>query len=263
VPQIVYYFSAYADLIKKEVIKIGDKINFVVPTGNFGNILAAWYAYDMGLPVNRLICASNENNVLTDFIIKGVYDRRRDFFRTLSPSMDILISSNLERLLYEMNGRDSEMIRSWMRDLSEKGIYSVDYETKERIRKVFWGDSSTDAETIASIKSVYEDCGYLLDTHTAVAVDVYDKYMIYTSDMTQTVIVSTASPFKFNSSVAKALFGDEADEKDEFELLELLSERTGWNIPDGLKNLDKKEILHNTVCEKDEMRKTVIKILGI
>ncbi|NLG89427.1 MAG: threonine synthase [Clostridiaceae bacterium] len=263
VPQIVYYFSAYADLVKRKIIRLGDKINFVVPTGNFGNILAAWYAYDMGLPVNRLICASNENNVLTDFIIKGVYDRRREFYRTLSPSMDILISSNLERLLYEMNGRDAGIIRGWMKDLAEKGIYSVDYETKERIRKVFWGDSSTDAETIASIKCVYEDCGYLLDTHTAVAVDVYDKYVIYTTDMTQTVIVSTASPFKFNSSVAKALFEDEVGGKDEFELLELLSERTGWEIPTGLKNLDKKEILHKIVCEKDEMQKTVMDILGL
>lgn len=261
VPQIIYYFSAYADLIKNGSIALGEKINFVVPTGNFGNILAAWYAMDMGLPVNRLICASNGNNVLTDFIINGVYDKRREFYKTLSPSMDILISSNLERLLYELNGKDSELVRSWMKDLSDKGIYRVDGKTKERIQKVFWGGFSNDDETIASIQCVYEDCGYVLDTHTAVAMDVYDKYVIKTGDLTQTVIVSTASPFKFNGSVAAALLGEEAEGKTEFELLALLSEKTGWSIPEGLRNLDKKEVLHHTVCEKDEMRKALMKIL--
>lgn len=205
VPQIVYYFSAYADLLKDNTINLGDKINFVVPTGNFGNILAAWYAMDMGLPVNRLICASNENNVLTDFIINGVYDRRRQFFKTLSPSMDILISSNLERLLYELSGRNSNFVRTWMNDLSEKGEYSVDEATKELIQQVFWGGYSNDEETITCIQSIYDDCGYVMDTHTAVAMDVYDKYVIYTGDLTPTVIVSTASPFKFNNSVSKAL----------------------------------------------------------
>ncbi len=263
VPQIVYYFSAYADLIKEGVIEPGDKINFVVPTGNFGNILAAWYALDMGLPVNRLICASNENKVLTDFILQGVYDRRREFFKTLSPSMDILISSNLERLLYEMSGKNSEMINKWMNELSKKGIYTVDSDTKERIRKIFWGESSNDKETLASIQSVYEDCGYLLDTHTAVAMDVYDKYMICTGDSTHTVIVSTASPFKFNSSVARALMGDEAEGKNEFELLAILSDKTGWSIPEGLKDLDKKQILHKTVCDRQEMSENVLKKLGL
>ncbi len=261
VPQIVYYFSAYADLIKNGAINPGDKINFVVPTGNFGNILAAWYALDMGLPVKRLICASNENNVLTDFIIKGVYDRQREFFKTLSPSMDILISSNLERLLYEMSGKNSNMVLNWMRDLQEKGVYSIDQKTRERIRKIFWGDCSNDAETLSSIKSIYNDCGYVLDTHTAVAVDVYDKYVIYTGDLTQTVIVSTASPFKFNSSVAKALFEEEMEDKSEIEMLNLISEKTGWSIPCGLNALDQKEVLHRTVCEKDNMLDVVMKIL--
>lgn len=263
VPQIIYYFSAYAELIKNGTIKPGDRINFVVPTGNFGNILAAWYAKDMGLPVNRLICASNKNNVLTDFIIKGIYDKKREFHKTISPSMDILISSNLERLLYELNGKNTDAVRGWMKDLMEKGIYKVDDMTKERIQKTFWGGFSSDEETIASIQSVYQDCGYVMDTHTAVAMDVYDKYVIYTGDLTQTVIVSTASPFKFNTSVAKALFPEKTNGKSEFELLPLLSGETGWSIPKGLKDLDKKEIRHRTVCGKEEMEKTLLGMLGI
>jgi threonine synthase len=263
VPQIVYYFSAYAELIKDGSIAPGEKINFVVPTGNFGNILAAWYAKDMGLPVNRLICASNGNNVLTDFIIKGVYDKRRDFYRTLSPSMDILISSNLERLLYELSGKNAAMVQNWMKDLSEKGIYKVDDRTKERIQKVFWGGFSNDDETLSGIQGVYEDCGYVMDTHTAVAMDVYDKYVIKTGDLTQTVIVSTASPFKFNGSVAAALLDGESEGKTEFELLPLLAGKTGWEIPESLKNLDQKEVLHRTVCEKDDMSSTLMKHLKI
>lgn len=263
VPQIVYYFSAYADLLKNGRIKSGDKINFVVPTGNFGNILAAWYAMSMGLPVNRLICASNENNILTDFIISGTYDRRREFYRTLSPSMDILISSNLERLLYELSGKDSGLIRGYMNDLQEKGVYTVNNSIKEQIQNVFWAGYSNDDETLECIRSVYRDYGYLMDTHTAVAMDVYDKYVIRTGDLTPAVIVSTASPFKFNGSVAKALFGDETEGLDEFELLTMLSEKTGWEIPEGLKDLDKKEILHKTVCDRDKMDETVMKILNL
>lgn len=263
VPQIVYYFSAYCDLLKDNCIKPGEKINFVVPTGNFGNILAAWYAMKMGLPVNRLICASNENNVLTDFIITGTYDRRREFHKTLSPSMDILISSNLERLLYELSGKDSETIRGYMNDLSEKGCYTVNKSIKEQIQSAFWAGYSNDEETLSCIRSVYEDYGYLLDTHTAVAMDVYDKYVIYSGDLTPTVIVSTASPFKFNRSVARALFGDETQGLNEFELLNMLSERTGREIPAGLRDLDKKEILHKTVCSKDEMGSVVLKLLDI
>lgn len=261
VPQIVYYFSAYAELLKNGDIEPGDKINFVVPTGNFGNILAAWYAMDMGLPVNRLICASNENNVLTDFIINGVYDRRRDFYRTLSPSMDILISSNLERLLFELNGKDSGLIKSWMKELSARGVYTIDASTRTKIHRIFWGGCSNDEETMASIRSVYEDCGYLMDTHTAVAMDVYDKYVIYTGDLSKTVIVSTASPFKFNGSVAKALFDGNVEGKNEFELLPFLSEKTGWNIPEGLKELDKKTVLHTIVCDRDRMSDTLKKLL--
>ena len=263
VPQIVYYFSAYAELLKNKSIRSGDKINFVVPTGNFGNILAAWYAMSMGLPVNRLICASNENNVLTDFIISGTYDRRREFHKTLSPSMDILISSNLERLLYELSGKDSGLIRGYMNDLIEKGFYTVNDSIREQIQSKFWAGFSSDRETIECIRSVYQDYGYVLDTHTAVAMDVYDKYVIYTGDLTPTVIVSTASPFKFNQSVAKALFEDEAEGLDEFELLKLLSEKTGWEIPVGLKDLDKREIIHKTVCDKDKMGDIVMHFLNV
>lgn len=263
VPQIVYYFSAYADLLKMNKIKPGEKINFVVPTGNFGNILAAWYAMSMGLPVNRLICASNENNILTDFIISGTYDRRREFHKTLSPSMDILISSNLERLLFELSGKDSKLVLSYMNDLNVKGYYSVNNSIKEQIQDVFWAGFSSDEETLACIRSVYNDYGYVLDTHTAVAMDVYDKYVICTGDLSQTVIVSTASPFKFNQSVANALFGRETEGLDEFELLNLLSEKTGWEIPKGLRDLDKKEILHKTVCDKEKMGEVVMKILNV
>ena len=176
--------------------------------------------------------------------------------------MDILISSNLERLLYEIGGKNPELIRTWMNDLSEKGSYTVDDTTRELIQNVFWGGYSSDEETIACIKSVYDDRGYVMDTHTAVAMDVYDKYVIYTGDLTQTVLVSTASPFKFNKSVSKALLGDKIEGLNEFKLLGMLSEKTGWNIPEGLKDLDKKQILHKAVCDKDEMDKIVMEIIN-
>lgn len=264
VPQIVYYFSAYADLIKKGEINAGDAVNFVVPTGNFGNILAAYYASEMGLPVNKLICASNDNNVLTDFIKTGTYDRNREFKKTISPSMDILISSNLERLLYELTEHDSERINDWMSKLKKEGAYTIDAETKKKISKLFWAGYSTEAETLKTIELIYKEYGYVSDTHTAVGIDVYDKYVISTGDMTKTVIASTASPFKFNESVVKAIFGSDAiSGKTEFELLEILSQKCGLNIPKGLKDLDKKDIRHNMVCAKSEMKDNVVKILGI
>ncbi len=259
VPQIIYYFSAYADMIKSGTIKSGEKINFVVPTGNFGNILAGFYAKMMGLPVNKFICASNDNNVLTDFICTGVYDRRREFVKTISPSMDILISSNLERLLYEMSGHDCQKVSNWMKELSENGYYEVDSEVLEKIQENFWAGWSNEDETLKTIECVYKDYKYVSDTHTAVGIDVYDKYVITTGDLTPTVAVSTASPFKFNYSVCAALFGkEEIAGKTEFELLELLAERTGWSVPLGLRDLNKKEIRHTTVCEKDKM-KTLVK----
>ncbi|NSW90561.1 MAG: threonine synthase [Firmicutes bacterium] len=265
VPQIVYYFSAYGDMVKKGEITPEDKINIVVPTGNFGNILAAFYAEEMGLPVNKLICASNENNVLTEFMNTGVYNRKRMFKKTISPSMDILISSNLERLLYEITGHDSKRICNWMKELKEDGIYKVDYETKKKVSGIFWASYSSEEETLNAIKKVYKDYGYLIDTHTAVGMDVYQKYVVEIGDKsTKTVIASTASPFKFSESVSKAVLGEEKiRDKDEFQLLEILSEECGIPIPYGLKDLDKKEIRHYTVCAREEMKKQVEKILGL
>ena len=258
VPQIVYYFSAYADLIKTNRINPGDKVNFVVPTGNFGNILAGFYAKCMGLPVNRFICASNDNNVLTDFIRTGSYDKRRKFVKTVSPSMDILISSNLERLLYELTGHDDQKVLDWMNQLNEFGHYEIGKNILSEIHKIFWAGWSNQDETLKTIECVYTDDKYVMDTHTAVAVDVYDKYVITTGDLTPSVVISTASPFKFNTSVCKALFGEKKIEgKSEFELLELLSKECDMPIPDGLKGLNEMSILHSTVCEKDDM-KTVV-----
>ena len=264
VPQVVYYFSAYADMVKNNEINLGDKINIVVPTGNFGNILAAYYAKRMGLPVNKLICASNDNNVLTEFINTGFYNRKREFKRTISPSMDILISSNLERLLFELTGHDSAIINIWMNMLKNDGEYTVDTNTMSKISEILWAGYSTESETLETIKSVYNDYNYVVDTHTAVGIDVYDKYVISTGDLTKTIIASTASPFKFNESVVKAIFGDSStDGKNEFELLEMLSEKCGIPVPKGLQGLDKKEIRHKTVCKKCEMENEVRKILGI
>lgn len=264
VPQIVYYFSAYADLLKRGEVKPGEKVNFTVPTGNFGNILAAYYAKTMGLPVNKLICASNDNNVLTDFIKTGVYNRNREFKKTISPSMDILISSNLERLLFEVSDHDAELVSGWMSRLKETGSYSVGHEIGMKISGLFWAAYTDEKDTLKTIEAVYKDYGYVVDTHTAVGIDVYDKYVISTGDMTKTVLAATASPFKFNESVAMAISGEESVRgKSEFELLELLSRQTGMRIPEGLRGLDKKEILHKTVCGRDGMEAVVKSILGI
>ncbi len=264
VPQIVYYFSAYSDLLSAGEIQLGDKVNFVVPTGNFGNILAAYYAKEIGLPVNKLICASNENNVLTQFIMTGEYNRNREFTATVSPSMDILISSNLERLLFELTGHDSDKVNDWMKSLTDEGYYTVDSETRKRVQDMFWPNFSTEDETLSTIKSVYEGYDYLVDTHTAVGIDVYDKYVISTGDLTRTVAVSTASPFKFNKSVAGAIIGSEAaDSHDEFELLEILSTKSGLAIPAGLKDLDKKEVRHSKITEKDHMKDEIVDLLGL
>lgn len=264
VPQIVYYFSAYADLVSNGEINMGDKINFVVPTGNFGNILAAFYAKNMGLPINKLVCASNENNVLTDFINKGVYDKNREFVKTVSPSMDILISSNLERLLFDLTDKNSDLISQWMDKLKIDGKYTVDSGTMKKISSLFWAAYSNEAETLKTIELIYKEHGYVVDTHTAVAIDVYDKYVISTGDMTKSVIVSTASPFKFNESVVKAILGEEyVKGKSEFELLKVLSEHCNIKIPEGLNDLDKKDIRHEWICEKSGMKEQVENILGL
>ncbi|QGT99819.1 Threonine synthase [Candidatus Syntrophocurvum alkaliphilum] len=263
-PQIVYYISAYIDLRTQGNIAKGEKINFVVPTGNFGNILAGFYAMKMGVPINKLICAANANNVLTEFINTGTYNKNRNFEKTLSPSMDILISSNLERLLYELTNHDSIKVSKWMEELKDSGIYKIDEQIHDKIKQIFWSDYSTDQETLDTIKECWEKDHYLLDTHTAVAKDVYEKYTKETKDATKTVIISTASPYKFGSSVAKAVLDKEViNNKNEFEILNILKEKTNIKIPEGLKNLDKREIRHTWVSTRDELEKTVLNFLNI
>ncbi|MCH5186012.1 MAG: threonine synthase [Oscillospiraceae bacterium] len=264
VPQIVYYFSAYADLLKVGEIQNGNKINIVVPTGNFGNILAAYYAKKMGLPISKLICASNSNNILTDFINTGVYDKNRDFHTTVSPSMDILISSNLERFLYDISGNDDKLISGFMSDLAENGKYEVNDDMKSKIKEFFWAGCSDDEETMASIKKCFGEYSYVIDTHTAVAKSVYDKYAAQTKDTTKTVIASTASPFKFNQSVLIALNGHNAVVgKDEFTLLKELSAQSGMTIPASLAELKGKAVLFDTVCDKDQMQQIVSDFLKV
>lgn len=264
VPQIIYYISAYLDLWQAGEIGEGEPVNVVVPTGNFGNILAAFYAREMGLPIKTLICAANTNNVLTDFINSGIYDRNRDFHKTISPSMDILISSNLERLLYEITDHDAEQVRDWMYQLQQSGHYQVDDVTRTRIQEVFWSDFATDEETMTTIRTVYQEYGYLLDTHTAVGTNVYEKYVKAIGDPTITVVASTASPFKFASSVAQAVLGDEVvGEKDEYSLLRLLSEVSNLAVPQGLRNLDTRPIRHTHKTDRHQMAAVVKELLGI
>lgn len=264
VPQIVYYFSAYADMLEAGEIKLGEKINIVVPTGNFGNILAAYYAYKMGLPVNKFICASNKNNILTDFIKTGVYDRNRDFHTTISPSMDILISSNLERLLYDLSGKNEALVAQWMGELSENGKYTVTDDIKQKISELFYANFADDDETMAEIKDCFTEYGYLPDTHSAVALSVYNKYLNETKDGKKTVIASTASPFKFNQSVMIALEGFAfVAGKDEFTLLSELSKISGMDIPDSLAELKNKPKIFDTVCEKENMVQVVNDFLQI
>ena len=264
VPQNVYYFSSYASMLKNEEITLGEKVNFVVPTGNFGDILAAYYAKEMGLPVGKLICASNENKVLTDFINTGIYDKNREFKTTTSPSMDILISSNLERFLYHVTGGDDVRVSAWMNELKTDGRYEVPELTKNKIKEIFWGGCSDDAETFTEIENVNNKYGYVMDTHTAVAKNVYEKYLAETGDNTKTVIVSTASPFKFSDSVLAAIKGKEAVEgKDPFDLLDELAESADLMIPAGLCGLRDKQVIFNATCEKTEMYDVVSHMLNL
>lgn len=258
VPQIVYYISAYCDLLKSGSIQAGEAVNVCVPTGNFGNILAAYYAKGMGLPIARLICASNQNNVLTDFIRTGVYDRNRPFQTTISPSMDILISSNLERLIFDLS--DSGFVRDCMRRLSDTGRYEVQDEMKEKIQTLFYGGYCDDMQTKETIREVWEKYEYLIDTHTAVACKVYQDYVAQTGDTTKTVIASTANPFKFSGSVLEAL-GQPLD-GNEFELLERLSDYTGQKIPISLAELRTKEVRFSSTCKKEEMPEIVAGFLN-
>lgn len=252
VPQIVYYFSAYCDLIANNKIQSGDKVNFVVPTGNFGNILAAYYAKQMGLPIKKLICASNRNNILTDFINTGVYDKNRSFYTTSSPSMDILISSNLERLLFELYNRDQSKVTLLMDSLSRSGKYTIDDEIKEKLQSDFYGGFCDEDETKHAIKYLFDKHNYLCDTHTAVAAKVYRDYLNQTNDDTYSVIVSTASPFKFASNVLEAVYSGEKPSS-ELEMAKVLSEITNCPIPKPLTGLQQRPILHKSSCEKENM----------
>ncbi|APQ97178.1 threonine synthase [Clostridium botulinum] len=261
VPQIVYYVYSYVNLLKDKKVGEGESINIVVPTGNFGNILAAFYAKNMGIPVGKLICASNENKVLTDFINTGIYDRRRKFSVTNSPSMDILISSNLERFLYGISGKDSCLIKNLMAELKEKGKYEITEEMKKRL-DILYGDFSDEDDTLKAIEKVYESSDYLIDTHTAVAYDVYEKYKNKTGDNSATIIASTASPFKFPKSINEVLDMGHENASD-FELVNLFSDKLNLKLPKGLEGLEEKEICHKVTCKKDEMKKVIKNFLGI
>ena len=261
VPQIVYYVSAYCDLLKRGAVSMGDPINVAVPTGNFGNILAAYYAREMGLPVARLICASNENRVLTDFIETGVYDRNRPFHTTASPSMDILISSNLERLLYDLSGRDDGEIRRLMDGLKNEGRYRVSAPMYDKLRRLFAAGSCDDRRTARTIREVFERHGYLLDTHTAVAVSVYGDYRQETGDATPTVIASTANPYKFSGAVLAALGGP--SDAGEFEKVDLLHKATGCAVPEPLASLRGKTPRFTEVCNRADMERMVYRLLHI
>jgi len=261
VPQIAYYVYAYGKLLKEDRIKEGEKINICVPTGNFGNILAAFYAKNMGLPVNKLICASNDNKVLYDFFKTGTYDRNRDFILTDSPSMDILISSNLERLIYLLTGSDSDKNKELMAGLKNGGVYSVADELKA-FEGQFVGEYADWADCSGKIHDLYESTGYVIDTHTAVAAASYDKYVKATGDTTKTVIASTASPFKFSRSVMKAI--DSKYEKEEdFALIDILSKVANVDIPEAINEIREAAIVHNTVCEISEMKELVKKNMGL
>lgn len=261
IPQVAYYVYAYAKLISEGQLSEGEKVNFVVPTGNFGNILAAFIAKNMGIPVNKLICASNENKVLFDFFETGVYDRNREFMLTNSPSMDILISSNLERLIYVIADEDSDKNSELMKQLSSEGKYTITDSMKSKLND-FVGGFATQPQTNARIKEIFERTGYVLDTHTAVASYVYDEYVKRTGDATKTVIASTASPFKFTTSVMKAIEGSESDLSD-FELVDKLSAIGNIKVPNAVDEIKTAPVRHDNVCEIEEMPKVVKEFLGV
>lgn len=258
IPQVVYYFSAYLQLAAKGAVRLGDEVNFAVPTGNFGNILAAWYAKRMGLPVRKLLCAANENKVLADFLASGEYDKNRPFSVTMSPSMDILVSSNLERLLYEAAG---PLTGKLMKQLEADGRYKVSAEVLASFSS-FFGGSASEAETLQTIREVFASSAYLMDPHTAVAWTVWQKYRRQTADNTPAIIVSTASPYKFPEAVLQAVSGRRGEE-DEISLIRRLSLLTGTPIPPAIENLDSLPVLHRTLCSQEEMRAQVVKILDL
>ena len=261
VPQICYYVYSYAKLLSEGKIAEGEKINVVVPTGNFGNILAAFYAKNMGLPIDKLICASNENKVLFDFFSTGTYDRNREFMLTSSPSMDILISSNLERLIYRIAGNDADKTKELMASLSGQGKYEIDESMKAGLAD-FYGNYASEQETAEAIRKIYEDCGYVIDTHTAVAAAVYEKYRKATKDENKTVIASTASPFKFTRSVMNAIDA-KYDSMTDFELVDELSKLANVKVPKAIEEIRTAPIVHDNQCEVDQMQNVVRQFLGI
>ena len=261
VPQVVYYVYSYVKLLEKGEIKHGEEINVVVPTGNFGNILAAFYAKQMGIPIGKFICASNENKVLYDFFQTGCYDRNREFVLTNSPSMDILISSNLERLIYRIAGNDAEKNKTMMEALNKDGKYEITEEMKGRLQE-FYGNYASEEETAKTIKNMYEETGYVLDTHTAVAASVYEKYVRETGDMRKTVIASTASPFKFTRSVMNAI-DKKYDRMGDFELVDELSRIGQLSIPRAIEEIRTAPVLHHRVAESEAMPEVIREILGV
>lgn len=263
VPQIVYYFSAYCDMLNMGKINAGDEINVVVPTGNFGNILAGYYAKRMGVPIKTLVCASNSNNVLTDFLKTGTYNKNRDFYTTTSPSMDILISSNLERLLYHIGGEDDCLVRELMSSLAQKGEYTVSDKLISDIQAVFDAGFTAEDDVNSTIKEHFERYHYLCDTHTAVAVNVYDEYVKSTGDDIPTVIDSTASPYKFSKSVLSAVLGGKTPQLDEFDMVSELNSVTGAEVPKPLASLKEKQIRFKNVCNKEDMSEMVFKLLEL
>ena len=261
VPQVVYYVYSYTRLLANGDIKAGEKVNFVVPTGNFGNILAAFYAKNMGVPVGKLICASNENKVLYDFFETGVYDRNREFILTSSPSMDILISSNLERLIFRIAGDDAKKTADMMDALKTTGKYTITDDMKAKLAD-FTGGWASEEDTAKEIKRVYDETGYVMDTHTAVASSLYHKYKDNTNDDTKTIIASTASPYKFGTSVMSAI-DKKYEGMDDFALIDELCKTSGVKIPNAVEEIRTAPVLHDTVCETEDMQKTVEKILGL
>lgn len=261
IPQVVYYVYAYARLVKEGELEIGEPVNVAVPTGNFGNILAAFYAKNMGIPIDKLICASNDNKVLYDFFESGSYDRNREFILTNSPSMDILISSNLERLIYWTAGNNSHKNKELMDSLTQKGSYEITQEMKDRLGD-FLGNYATEAETEKAIRNLFHQTGYIIDTHTAVALAVYKKYREATKDTKKTIIASTASPYKFTRSVMNAI-DSKYDDKEDFELVDELSRLSNVPVPAAIEEIRNASILHNRICDVDAMKAEVKDILGI
>ncbi len=258
-PQIIYWFHAYSSLLRKNRIQRGEKVDIVVPTGNFGDILSAYYASKMGLPVGKFVCASNDNNVLTDFFRTGTYNADRQLKKTISPAMDILISSNLERFLFDITGKQSGKIREWYSKLDKKEKFTVDRKTKQKMDEIFHGEYATEEETLHTIGKYYEEHDYPLDPHTAVGVKCYEKYREKQSDEKVTLLASTANPFKFSTAVLKGITGQKTFE-DKFENIERLRKKTGWPVHRGLKGLQKKEIKHD-YCSRNKIRKKISEIL--